>query len=300
VCTYPNGKLAGGMQYETLVSSGFTSPVIAGCILDRNMEGALEVAGHLRQRHDGRHRSPWNEPECGLLYSRAMAHWNIFDQCCGHVYDSHTGSLSFDPRSSTTTSTGDQTFQCFYSVEGGWGSFSQTGPTGLPSGSIVLNGLWGTTRLSSLAVVSSAMKATAMLDGKSIAVEIKSGLITFKGGLTVPKSKTCTITLLSAGVEEDRAVIGVAPATCDGNAMRRRHIPSASLATSSCGPISPPCCASSKADACSGKAGSGSCIGSWLDPYRATGNGGGGTDLLLAGQLCTPHGPATAMTAVRI
>ena len=63
VCKYPNGKLKNGMQYESLVSSGFTSPVIAGMVLDRNMDGALEIAGNLRQRHDGRHRSPWNEPE---------------------------------------------------------------------------------------------------------------------------------------------------------------------------------------------------------------------------------------------
>ena len=54
VCTYPNGKLGDGMQYESIVSSGFTSPVIAGCLLDRNVDGALDVAGHLRQRHDGR------------------------------------------------------------------------------------------------------------------------------------------------------------------------------------------------------------------------------------------------------
>jgi hypothetical protein len=57
VCNYPNGKLKNGMRYENLVSSGFTSPVIAGMCLDRNMSGALEIAGNLRQRHDGRHRS---------------------------------------------------------------------------------------------------------------------------------------------------------------------------------------------------------------------------------------------------
>ena len=56
VCAYPNGKLANGMQYTNLVSSGFTSPVIAGMVLDKNMSGALEIAGNLRQRHDGRHR----------------------------------------------------------------------------------------------------------------------------------------------------------------------------------------------------------------------------------------------------
>jgi hypothetical protein len=111
VCKYPNGKLKNGMQYESLVSSGFTSPVIAGMVLDRNMDGALEIAGNLRQRHDGRHRSPWNEPECGLLYSRAMAHWNIYDQAVGHVYCSQTGALSFDPRSDVAVSGGARMFK---------------------------------------------------------------------------------------------------------------------------------------------------------------------------------------------
>ena len=63
------------MMYDTLVSTGFTSPVIAGLLLDRNLEDAERLNGSIRQRHDGRHRSPWNEPECNLLYSRAMAHW---------------------------------------------------------------------------------------------------------------------------------------------------------------------------------------------------------------------------------
>ena len=36
VCVYPHGKLGSGMQYDTLVSSGFTSPVIAG-LLDRHV-----------------------------------------------------------------------------------------------------------------------------------------------------------------------------------------------------------------------------------------------------------------------
>lgn len=83
VCTYPNGKLGDGMQYDTLVSTGFTSPVVSGMLLDRNTEGALTIAGWIRTRQDGRNRSPWNEPECNLLYSRAMAHWNMFDQSTG-------------------------------------------------------------------------------------------------------------------------------------------------------------------------------------------------------------------------
>ena len=137
------------MKYDTLVSSGFTSPVIAGLLLDRDVQGALEVAGDVRARHDGRHRSPWNEPECGLLYSRAMAHWNIYDQACGHTYDSVTGALAFEPRTIVTAG-GTSHFKCFYTVHGGWGEFSQTGPAGLPSGDLTLSVLWGRVQLRSL------------------------------------------------------------------------------------------------------------------------------------------------------
>jgi hypothetical protein len=38
----------------------------------------------------------------------------------------------------------------FYTVEGGWGVFSQTGPAGLPSGTLTLSVLWGAISLSSL------------------------------------------------------------------------------------------------------------------------------------------------------
>ena len=62
------------------MSTGFVSPVIAGLVLDGNIKDASFVANNIRVRQDGRNRSPWNEPECNMLYSRAMAHWNIFDQ----------------------------------------------------------------------------------------------------------------------------------------------------------------------------------------------------------------------------
>ena len=67
VCTYPNGKLGNGMRYDTLVSAGFTSPVIAGLIADgtpASLQAALDVVGDIRNRQDGRTASPWNEPEC--------------------------------------------------------------------------------------------------------------------------------------------------------------------------------------------------------------------------------------------
>jgi hypothetical protein len=234
VCSYPHGKLGSGMQYDTLVSSGFVSPVIAGAVLDRNMDGAIEAAGHLRTRHDGRHRSPWNEPECGLLYSRAMAHWNIFDQACGHVYDSHTGALSFDPRSTVPAAGGEAHFQCFCIVEGGWGTFSQTGPPGLPTGQLTLKCLFGTVALSSLGVVSSAGTASATLHngqhGAPVGVSLKAGVVTFAGGLSLPQGASLVITLAAGDeVPAGGVAIAFAPPTCDAKLRSRRHLPAAGI-----------------------------------------------------------------------
>ena len=38
-----------------------------------------EMAKAVRDRHDGRYRNPFNEPECGHYYARAMAAWALLD-----------------------------------------------------------------------------------------------------------------------------------------------------------------------------------------------------------------------------
>ena len=218
VCTYPHGRLKGGMADDTIVASGFTSPVIAGMLLDRNMAGALEVAGNLRARHDGRHRSPWNEPECGLLYSRAMAHWNIYDQACGHTYDSVTGALSFDPRSNASN------FKCFVVLSGGWGEFSQAGPEGLPSGELRLSVLWGKIHLRSLQVVSSAKSASANAGGQPLPVCLNDGVVTFgAGGLSLSEGSRLCITLVGGDAAAPVSRLSAAAAA------RQRQVPATAL-----------------------------------------------------------------------
>lgn len=194
VCEYPNGKLANGMKYTNLVSAGFTSPVIAGMLLDRNLSGAETVAGNIRNRHDGRNRSPWNEPECNILYSRSMAHWNIFDQAAGHCYDATKGSLSFDPRYAKSGS-----FKCFFHVNGGWGNYEQDGNPGLPSGKASLTLLRGTATITSLGLASSATTATAKVGGTTIAVTLKEAsagiVLEFSPKLTLVPGAPLVVTL---------------------------------------------------------------------------------------------------------
>jgi len=213
VCSYPNGKLGNGMQYTTLVSIGFTYPVVAGMLYDRNVEDANTIATYIRQRHSGINRCPWNEPECGLLYSRAMAGWNLFDQCCGLVYDSTKGHLGFDPRTNATN------FNSFVLLQDGWGEFKQAGPAGLASGTVSLEAQYGTMSLSTLQVVSSATKVTATIAGKPIAATIANGgVITFPANAVLNTGDTLTIALASADNLGINMVCppGAGPACCPG------------------------------------------------------------------------------------
>jgi non-lysosomal glucosylceramidase len=176
LCSYPHGQIDGeapnNFQYHDLVGSGFTSPVIAGLLLDRNLDDACETASHIRQRHDGRTASPWNEPECNTLYARAMAHWNIYDQACGFRYNCHAaetnlgtssggGDLSFDPRFNVTD------FRCFVILQGGWGEYRQKLSETLSSGVCTLTCLHGSFSLASLGVETAATSVEAKLDGKT-------------------------------------------------------------------------------------------------------------------------------------
>lgn len=218
VCTNPNNVKDGNPNDWNIVSGGFESPVIAGMLIDRNTDGATIATNNIRHRYDGRNRSPWNEPECGQLYSRSMAHWNLYDQACGVTYDSTKAALSFDPRFVNTMSGGEHSFRCLFLAEGGWGQFVQSGPPDLATGSIMLSVAWGTVRLKTLTVVSKAASATATVGGKNISVSIAtggSGCITFEGagGLTLREGSSLTIALATRNSATTSESARIAPTT---------------------------------------------------------------------------------------
>lgn len=212
--SYPNGRNADKKWiYEDLVGSGFTSPFIAGLLLDGKVKAASDVAGNIRQRHDGRTASPWNEPECNTLYARSMAHWNIFDQACGFRYSCHPsetpvdrptgvaqgGCLSFQPRCSVSD------FCCFVILNGGWGEYCQVGTedstsnengvTALSSGTCLLSCLHGSFCLSSLGVHTTASMVNVTLDGIPIQVaSFNEGVAVFVKSMTMAQgSRLCLV-----------------------------------------------------------------------------------------------------------
>ncbi len=59
----------------------------AALMIHRGMiaEG-LRVVEAVRRRHDGLKRNPWNEPECGHHYARALASWGPLIALSGFLY----------------------------------------------------------------------------------------------------------------------------------------------------------------------------------------------------------------------
>jgi hypothetical protein len=72
----------------------------------------------IRARHDGAARNPWNEPECGDHYARAMASFGLLQAYARSHIDLSRGRISLAPQINRTR------FKTFFSVEGAWGTIA--------------------------------------------------------------------------------------------------------------------------------------------------------------------------------
>jgi hypothetical protein len=79
----------------------------------------MRVVEAVRARHDGERRNPWNEPECGHHYARAMASWAVLLALSGFQYSAVSGRLELAPRWKP------ETFRGLWSVPSGWGTVAQ-------------------------------------------------------------------------------------------------------------------------------------------------------------------------------
>lgn len=83
-------------------------------------EGLVEegesIVAAIRSRHDGSTRNPWNEPECGDHYARALASYGLLQAYARSHFDLSRGRIVLAPQVSRSG------FSTFFSVEGAWGS----------------------------------------------------------------------------------------------------------------------------------------------------------------------------------
>jgi uncharacterized protein (DUF608 family) len=121
VATYPRGKRPEiPFPYFGEIWTGLEYQLAASLAFEGMTAEALNIVESTRRRFDGERRNPWNEPECGHHYARALASWGCFVAWSGFRYSAPRRELTLMPR------TRRQAFRCFWSVPSGWGSFTHT------------------------------------------------------------------------------------------------------------------------------------------------------------------------------
>src|SRR5204863_448234 len=78
--------------------TGIEYAVAALLIYEGEVDAGLEIVGAVRARHDGVHRNPWDEFECGHHYARALSSWSVLLALQGYHYSAPQGLLRFAPR----------------------------------------------------------------------------------------------------------------------------------------------------------------------------------------------------------
>jgi uncharacterized protein (DUF608 family) len=77
----------------------------------------VEAVHNVRARYDGERRNPWNEPECGHHYARAMSSWSTLLAASGFRYRGGDQAVTIHAAPG---------FRCFWSTATGWGTFRVT------------------------------------------------------------------------------------------------------------------------------------------------------------------------------
>jgi non-lysosomal glucosylceramidase len=167
--------------------SGFEHAFASHLIYEGMVPEGLVVARAIHDRHQPespKKGNPFNEPEAGNHYSRAMASYAVFLALCGFDYDGPAGKIGFAPKITP------EDFQAAFTAAEGWGSFSQKVEGGSLKAEIAIK--WGQLRLRSISLATDAKPASVTVEakGKTLAVEL-----TFANGtstLTLPEELTLT------------------------------------------------------------------------------------------------------------
>lgn len=119
MCEWPEGtdKPVIPIAYYSEVMSGFEYQLAAHMIQEGMLEEGLNIIRAIRSRYDGDKRNPWNEPEAGNHYARAMASYSLLLAYSGFSFDAAVHRIGFNPVIDADD------FQCFWSLASGWGNF---------------------------------------------------------------------------------------------------------------------------------------------------------------------------------
>lgn len=101
MASWPKGRLKVPFPYFAESMTGFEYTAAVGMIYENQIENGLNCIRSIRDRFDGLKRNPFDEPECGHHYARAMASWAAVIAMSGFQYSGVTQSMTFTSRPGT-------------------------------------------------------------------------------------------------------------------------------------------------------------------------------------------------------
>jgi uncharacterized protein (DUF608 family) len=127
--------------------TGIEYPAAAQMIGMGMVDEGLAILEAARLRHDGVRRNPFDEPECGHHYARALSAWSAVVLSCGFFYNAADRSLEIAPALKT------RPFRGFWSTASGWGVFElPRAPRGAAPPSLRIETVEGRLEIASLKV----------------------------------------------------------------------------------------------------------------------------------------------------
>jgi len=95
MASWPKGRLKVPFPYFAESMSGFEYTAAVGMLQEGQTEAGLKCIKAIRDRFDGEKRNPFDEPECGHHYARAMAAWSAPMALSEFNYNGIEKSMSF-------------------------------------------------------------------------------------------------------------------------------------------------------------------------------------------------------------
>ena len=95
MASYPGERPANPFPYFTEVMTGFEYTAAIGMLYEGQVDEGLQCIANIRNRYDGRKRSPFDEAECGHHYARAMAAWAAHLALTGFQYSGVEKTMTF-------------------------------------------------------------------------------------------------------------------------------------------------------------------------------------------------------------
>jgi hypothetical protein len=99
--SWPQGRLKIPFPYWAESMSGFEYTAAIGMLYEGQTENGIKCIKAIRDRYDGNKRNPFDEPECGHFYARAMASWSAPMAFSKFNYNAYEKSFSITSKPGT-------------------------------------------------------------------------------------------------------------------------------------------------------------------------------------------------------